>query len=209
MTRTLGYDVGHGHRYSSLEALATAVRAKLALGPLQCLPAFDMFEQLGRLDWGLPYPVEPHVEESPREGLTRFRPEAKRFELVLSPTTYDDLDAQRPRAAFTFAHELDHLVDHWQLLLEMNVIPHEERALMRVVAVHPQYRDSEWQANGFAGALLAPAAGLAVLERRGQLSPTTIAATYGCSLTAANVRLEVYRKKKHELLRATRQTTLL
>jgi len=65
---------------------------------------------------------------------------------------------------------------------------------------HPVYRDTEWQAHAWAGAVLAPARGLRELEKRGELNRAAVKQGFGMSGEAADIRMEVYRTKKHQLL---------
>ena len=60
--------------------------------------------------------------------------------------------------------------------------------------------DTEWQANGFAAAMLVPASGLAEMERAGHLNVRAVAATYLVSLRAAELRLTVFTDRRRELL---------
>ena len=60
--------------------------------------------------------------------------------------------------------------------------------------------DTEWQANGFAAAMLMPATGLDQMERAGELDVRMVAKTYLVSLQAAELRLKVFADRRRELL---------
>ena len=60
--------------------------------------------------------------------------------------------------------------------------------------------DTEWQANGFAAAMLVPATGLVQLEQAGRLDVRTVAGIYLVSLQAAELRLKVFADRRRELL---------
>ena len=66
---------------------------------------------------------------------------------------------------------------------------------------HKAYTDTEWQANAFASALLMPVRGMVALERlKGKLTVSLIVDRFGVSREAAGYRLELYGKRKVELL---------
>jgi hypothetical protein len=193
-----GYKAPRALSYRTVEDHAAWFRTRLGLPLDQPLPAgIQLFERLGdlqiRVD-GRTIEVAPHVEPIPREGLTRYREDPERFEVVLREDTYERLEgSDDPRARFTVFHEIGHLVEHPRLLLQMSEIPHAERALMRGRTEHAAFYDTEWQANAFAGALLIPAAGLRKLPSHA-LVPWQIATDYRCSQQCATIRLELYRK---------------
>ena len=69
------------------------------------------------------------------------------------------------------------------------------------MAVHEPYRDTEWQANAFASALLMPTRGLLGLEQEyKEIGPTEVAKHFHVSTEAARYRLELYNSRKRELL---------
>ena len=75
-------------------------------------------------------------------------------------------------------------------------------ALHRGEQAHRPFRDTEWQANAFASALLMPAQGLIALEREhGALTVVEIADRFGVSHEAAGYRLDLFAKRRGELTR--------
>jgi Zn-dependent peptidase ImmA (M78 family) len=80
----------------------------------------------------------------------------------------------------------------------------QQAAFHRGASKHQHFEDTEWQANGFASALLMPANGLAVLEKRfGQISAAMIQDTFNVSYEAASYRLGCFTRRKGELLRSS------
>ena len=66
---------------------------------------------------------------------------------------------------------------------------------------HKIYRDTEWQANAFASALLMPASGLLALEQEcSEFCPSDIVKHFCVSIEAANYRFELYNKRKRQLV---------
>jgi hypothetical protein len=206
MGKSPGFPADQSLSYFDLERRAQKIRALLALDPVSPLPGLRLFESLDRYavrfgdrEFRLEYAVgvlAPGVEAE-----ARF--EEEELTLTLSEETYRDLEEDRPRARFSLSHELGHVVSHAAQLRRLARIPHSEAALQRArVPNHPPYRDTEWQANGFAAALLMPAPALKVLEDRKQLFPVVLAAEMRVSREAASNRIYVYEMKKEDLIRA-------
>lgn len=120
----------------------------------------------------------------------KYDPIAK--EILLSEDTYFGLQQDRPRARFTFAHELGHAILHGKFLtsaLEGRVPQVRlKRSSLRA------FEDPEWQANRFAGAFLMPDCAIGKLLREGW-SLAKIAKYFNVSLTAAQIRIEKLRNK--------------
>ena len=89
-------------------------------------------------------------------------------------------------------------------LVRLAQMPKAQQAALHLggqEVTHEAYQDTEWQANAFAGALLIPARGLLILERkRGELSPDIITEHFHVSAEAAGYRLELYNDRKEQLL---------
>jgi len=194
--------------YSSLEPIAAHVRARLLPGrsDVEHIPGLELFERLDeysvsvrganlRLQYGvenLPSGLEAQAHYSMDEGA---------IVVVLTETTYEDLAAGTGRALFTVAHEIGHAVLHPNELVERRLANVDSQALHRgTVAGHKPFMDTEWQANGFAAAMLMPATGLVQLEQAGRLDARTVAGTYLVSLQAAELRLKVFADRRRELL---------
>ena len=62
------------------------------------------------------------------------------------------------------------------------------------------FQDVEWQANAFAAALFAPAAGLDVLASRMRLSATAVAENFGISFECARIRLKTFKERRAQLI---------
>lgn len=97
------------------------------------------------------------------EGRAVYSPESpNEIAIELSPETYSGFLKNWSRPRFTVNHEFGHAVLHAEVLIQLGSVPHHVAELQRQATAdrHPAYRDTEWQANAFAGALLVPAAGV-------------------------------------------------
>lgn len=107
------------------------------------------FDKGGLTKLGLKY----GVVELPFGEEARFDPGEN--SILLSPETYDMLYADKPRARFTFAHELGHAVMHGNYLKE--ALAGRVPRIMYKRASIQAFCDPEWQANTFAASFLMPA----------------------------------------------------
>ncbi|MEM5817365.1 MAG: ImmA/IrrE family metallo-endopeptidase [Desulfitobacterium hafniense] len=106
--------------------------------------------------------------------------------LTLSPDTYDALQLGDGRARFTTAHEIGHVTLHPKYLREIIV---DKRGALRLCRSDiPPYRDPEYQANAFAGALLMPAVHVARMLSSGE-GIGGLVRTFNVSWQAAEVRV--------------------
>ena len=114
------------------------------------------------------------------------------------------LEQDYPRGGYFVAHELGHCLLHTDQLVRLAQMPAAQQAAFHrggQVVAHAVYRDTEWQANAFASAILMPARGLLVLEQRHSgLRPTDVAQHFHVSVEAASYRLELYNKRKRQLI---------
>lgn len=203
-----GYPAGFKMSYAKLERRAASVRASILpdVGLLSALPALRVFErlekyyvQLGAQRVALEHAV--NVLRSGVEAMTLYDPGTGKIVLALSEETYENLERGQPRANQTFFHELGHAALHAKLLKRMGTMPHFKAALLRgPMPSHSHCEDTEWMADAFAAAIRAPAAGLHHLELAGLLDHPTVCNTFNISGEAARIRLEVYKKYKHELM---------
>jgi hypothetical protein len=119
-----------------------------------------------------------------------------RFEnrtLILSTRVYQGAVRGRNRDRFTTAHECGHAVLHANELDVINEWQRGKVALFRredIVA----YRNPEWQANQFAGAVLMPLAGVRAVLANGpclsaSIATSLVAATFRVSEQAAEIRV--------------------
>ena len=150
-------------------------------------------------------PLRGHVidiEDS--EGFARYDSDRRMIEILASSKTYDRLEQGHPHAGYFVAHELGHCLLHTNQLVRLAQMPAVEQAAFHrggQVAGHEAFRDTEWQANAFAGALLMPARGLLALEQEHRgLSSDSIAEHFDVSAEAAGYRLELYNNRTKQLL---------
>ncbi|MCW5888938.1 MAG: ImmA/IrrE family metallo-endopeptidase [bacterium] len=194
-----------------MERAARFARSVILKGvsPTQQFPDVRAFERLDdhyikasgrpvRLDYAV-NPLPPGVE-----ALAVYDEGRDRLLVAVSPETYRGLQAGYPRARFCLCHEIGHACLHGEQLVRLGRIPHQRAvSMLRGKAEHPRYRDTEWQANAFAGALLMPAVGLAELESAGGvLTASRLQRVYGVSAHAAQIRLQVFTQRRRELLAA-------
>ncbi len=194
--------------YRSLEKYATRVREHLKLGPLDVLDALHLFENLDEIsitvNEGREVPFRSGVvslEDS--EGYARYDRSRDVIEILASEQTYEWLEAGNPRAAYFLAHELGHCLLHTDQLMRLAKMPTQlQQAYHRGRVEHQPCEDTEWQANAFASALLMPAEGIQVLEEKFRtINPSLVAMQFSVSMEAARYRVELYRKRRDELLK--------
>jgi IrrE N-terminal-like domain len=205
---TKGVAAHNPQSYASLERIAVHVRARLLPGhsDLEPVPGLELFERLDEYTVtvrGASLRLQYAVEDLPTglEAQAYYSTDETAIVVALTEDSYEALSAGAGRALFTVAHEIGHAVLHPLELVERRVASADARALHRgTVGGHKAFMDTEWQANGFAGAMLVPAAGLAKLEASGQLDARSIARTYLVSQQAAELRLKVFVERREELL---------
>lgn len=205
----LGIKAASGQSRAKLERAATSVRNVVMPGAGPSAPAegvwlFENLDEYSVSVRGRKIPIVPQVKPLPIgvEAMTRYSPSRHEIRVTFSEYGYDGLEKGTPHFRFTLAHEVGHAVLHAVDLVRLTTIPHAHQALTRRTHAHKIYEDTEWQANGFAGALLMPARGLAELESEwGALRPELVADRFGVSVPAAKVRLSIFADKRHELLR--------
>lgn len=212
MARALsGVRGDHSYSYEKLEARAAHVRSCLQVAPAAPLDAVKLFEELDevaivRAD-GQAIPLYGGVEAlAGSDGYARFNAERNVLEILASEATYDLLEARHPRAAYFVAHELGHCVLHTEQLVRLAKMPTvaQQAAFHRGRTPHQVFQDTEWQANAFASALLMPAAGLLEIEKRhGSIDENLIADRFAVSYEAAGYRLDLFRKRRLSLLKAS------
>ncbi len=199
--RPRGIRAKRARSYRDLEAVAANVRRSLGFSTAASLSGVELFERLDayRVESGtsiarFDYAVRPLTLAV--EAQTRYDPDSSRLVIELSEETYAALEAGQDRAKFSLCHEIGHGVLHLQELVALAGLHHEEAALLRGrPQQHSPCWDTEWQADGFAGALLMPARAVFGLLK-GQLSPEsgpTLQLALGVSAAAAEVRLRVLR----------------
>lgn len=102
--------------------------------------------------------------------------------LVLSPRVYEGLCNDDPRARFTLAHEVGHMLMHGSNI--------QGFARPRTgSSPHKAYCDSEWQADTFAAEFLMPASIARGMTEQGIMD------AFGVSASAAKIRASVLRER--------------
>lgn len=205
-----GMRADRGRSLPVIERAAMRLRRILAPGVAldHALPGVEVFEGLegfGVVAGGRRYTLDPAVNDLPRgiEALAMYDPGANRITLALSPATYAGLENDDGRDRFTAFHEVGHAALHCAELVRLSRIPHVQGALMRGANNHAHYEDTEWQADAFSSALLMPAKGLELLERRhGFLTPRLLQNVFAVSSQAAEIRLSVFARRRGDLLAA-------
>lgn len=209
--RPSGVRADRGYSYQELERCATHVREQLKLSPtaaINTLRLFDRPDITAQDRTGQAIPLCGNVIEfEDSEGFTKYNGDRRIIEILASVKTYDWLEQDYPRGRFFLAHELGHGLLHTDQLMRMAQMSMAQQAAFHQsgpVVGHEIYRDTEWQANAFASALLMPAGGLLALEKRhsGGLWPTRIAAHFRVSIEAASYRLKLYNNRKQQLFQA-------
>ncbi len=208
-TEKSGLRGDRGLSYQKLERIAMRVRGRLNLSHMEHVDALSLF---GGYDFtvrtrnGRDIPIRGNVIDSElSEGYSKYNCERQVIEILASTETYEWLEQDYPRGRFFLAHELGHCQLHTDQLVRLAQLATAEQAALHFGSqggTHPVYRDTEWQANAFAGAFLMPARGILALEQKfsDSLSPIEIAEQFRVSIEAASYRLQQYTKRKHKLL---------
>ena len=203
-----GVRADSGYSYQDLEKIAAHVRDRLNYSPTEAIDTLLLFDGLDievQDGTGRDIPIRGGVIElNGSEGYAKYDRDRGVIEILASPETYDWLETGYPRGGFFVAHELGHCVLHTNQLVRLAQMPKVQQAALHRGAqevAHQAYRDTEWQANAFAAALLMPARGLLILEQEyGELSRAIVAEHFHVSAEAARYRLELYNDKKGQLL---------
>ena len=204
----VGVRADRGYSYRKLEKVAAYVRDRLEYSPTEAISTLLLFDGLNikvRDRSGRDLPIHGSVIElNGSEGFAKYDGDRRVIEILASPETYDWLETGHPRGGFFVAHELGHCLLHTDQLVRLAQMPKVKQASLHRGGEeigHETYRDTEWQANAFAGALLMPVQGLVILEQEhGELSPDIIVEHFHVSTEAAGYRLELYNDRKKELL---------
>jgi hypothetical protein len=198
-----GIEAERGYSYASIEDIAYSVRNDLGLDPEAALDMQEFFEfhldDISVVYRGQHIQLVHGVAELTSEALTRWDPDSKQMELLLSESSYERLCEAHPRSNYTVGHELGHALLHTGPLIKLAELSVQSQAAMhRGKYPHPPYMDTEWQANAFASAFLMPARGIKAIsaEIGEEPSARSIATQYGVSVEAASYRLDTFRKGK-------------
>lgn len=206
-----GFAADQGRSYVDIERAARFARSVILKGVpatrrFPDIKAFEALDDYQITNAGKPVKLDYAVNRLPPgvEALAMYDAGRDRLLVAVSPETYRGLQSGRSRARFCLCHEIGHACLHGGQLIRFGRIPHQAAvSMLRGVApAHPQFKDTEWQANAFAGALLMPAAGLLELEAKAPLTTRRLETTYGVSAVAAKIRLDVFIQRRYELLNA-------
>ena len=207
MPRVAGVKADRAYSHPDLEDIANYIRKGLKFGPEEAINPLRLFEDLHEIsitsNAGKDIPLcSGVVTLEASEGYARYDAQKKCIEVLASESTYAWLEKGHPRAAFFIGHELGHSLLHTDQLVRLAQMPtNQQAAFHRGLSDHKPYYDTEWQANAFASALLMPARGLAALEGRySRLSASMIADTFKVSSETAGYRLDLFHRRKGELL---------
>ncbi len=204
-----GVRADRGYSYQNLEHFAAYVHEQLKFSPTAAINSLRLFEGVDVITvqdgTGQDIPLRGNVIEfEDSEGFTKYDSDRRLIEILASAKTYDWLEQDYPRGGYFVAHELGHCLLHTGQLVRLAQMPVAEQAAFHrggQLVAHETYRDTEWQANAFASALLMPARGLLALEQKHSgLYPTDIADHFRVSAQAASYRLDLYNNRKHQLL---------
>jgi len=110
--------------------------------------------------------------------------------LVLNKNVYEGLHTGCPRALFTLAHEISHIILHSNEIRYRIFNNCQLNKLNRSKII--TYRDPEWQANAGAAALLMPWPTMLNIIKEKKLNLFEMATKYNVSYTAASIRMAKY-----------------
>lgn len=128
-----------------IRAMTSLIRKEFGLFDEKCFPVVHFFEfGLSQFDDDYNYEIAS-IGEMPNDyGLT-YPDENK---IMIREDVYDRAIEGVGRDRFTIAHEIGHYIMHRPNLIALARNHKEEKV--------PAYKNPEWQANTFAGELLAP-----------------------------------------------------
>ena len=207
--RPSGVRADRSYSHQNLEHFAAHVREHLKISPAAAINTLRLFDGLDDITvqdgTGRAIPLRGNVIElEDSEGFTKYDSDLRIIEILASAETYDWLEQAYPRGGYFVAHELGHCLLHTDQLVRLAQMPTAQQAAFHrggQVVEHAIYRDTEWQANAFASALLMPASGLLALEQKcSGLCPSDIVKHFRVSAEAASYRLKLYNKRKRKLV---------
>lgn len=201
------YPADRSRSYADAEGEARRARQRLGFDAEEPLPSVLLFERVDQMKTGTDlntatkYRVDDLLDGV--EGETRYDRKDRLIEVVLSESTFENLESDQPRARFSLAHEIGHAVQHYEEITRRSKLPHYTAAALlrgQYNYLRP-FEDVEWQADAFGAALLMPAQSLWKLECAGQLSVDEICRRFVVSTRAAAKRIQVFEARKEALVR--------
>lgn len=161
---------------NDIKNLALEVRERFQLYDAVYFPVVDFIEMLMPInDRNFNY----EIVEDYKLGLDAANYNPQSHLMKIRESVYNGACDGNGRDRFTLAHEIGHYFMHSDIDLLLNRIDRNTSI--------PLYRNSEWQANTFASALLMPDH---IIKN---LTPPAISDLCGTSLSAANI---AYKQKK-------------
>src|SRR5229473_7697840 len=150
-----GDEALQSRRRAEIEVIAHSFREAIGLATQRRIYGVQLFERLDELVLSVDereFAVDYGIKELDWGVLACavHDPTTAKFEVFLTPDTYQQLRRGNPRALFTLAHECGHLVLHAKELIMRAVSP--PNAALNRRRNHAVYRDTEWQSDAFAGA---------------------------------------------------------
>lgn len=169
-----------------IEVLATRLLCKhypRLLRQPAAFPVLEFFDHVLREYYELDTGVE--VLSDGVEGVTL--PDGQ---VLVSEETYRSAHMKAGRGRFTVIHECCHGLMHSRQI-QRAIVDRGELVLHRRRTIEP-YRDPEWQANYYAGAILMPHQMVVQLAKEEErfLLPSAMADVFGVSRIAAEVRID-------------------
>ena len=200
------------YSYKKLEAVARSLRSYLGLSTTDKIDGLELFDKLPAISIdGISYGVETGVDILQGvEAEASFDAEKKHYQILLTPETYDLLEARNPHGTWVLVHEYAHVVLHGKLLQRLASMAIQTRAALYkgTPTPHSFFMDTEWQTDSLTAAFLMPAVGISHLEQDTSyrfmgLSPSlefVVSIHFGTSLEAANYRVGTFRQRREELV---------
>ena len=208
-----GIKADEAYSYKKLEAMASGFRKHLGLESTERLIGLDLYDNLpNTVVGGIPFKVECGVDHLDGvEAEASYDAERKRYQVLLTPETYDLLESGNPHGTWVIVHEYAHVALHGRLLQRLAKMELSRKAALYkgTPVPHPFYMDTEWQTDSFTAAALMPAAGIAHFEEKpikvcGQALSLVrcVTTTFGTSQEAAQYRIDTFKRRRGELLNA-------
>lgn len=179
----------------AIEGIAEAFVARVSPSTLDGSKALPV-EHIAEFKLADLFGVQFHVDNLPSGVEGRFEGQT----LTLATEVYNQLLRGVPRSRFTVAHEIGHCAMHRRILQFLNSETNTKAVALYRRDTIESFRDPEWQANVFAGAVLMPIGAVKTIEASlphqfRRLLPDRLASRMGVSEEAARIRVRVLRDR--------------